>query len=246
MTQRTGPGTSPEPDSEAAAPRPAGGGTRRHTILGVTAALVLAGAGGAVALTGASSGSGPPPQPPAAAAQAITAHPTSPQPPSSPAPPRASSHILPASAPVSLDIPAIGVRTTLLSLGRSTDGTVQVPWQPLKAGWYKDSPTPGQLGASVILGHVDSKETGPAVFYQLGALKPGARITVTRTDGTTATFTTDIVRAYPKDHFPTLDVYTTTADRPQLRLITCGNWDPATHTYLGNIVAYATLTDTAG
>ncbi|MEV6008593.1 class F sortase [Streptomyces sp. NPDC051976] len=146
--------------------------------------------------------------------------------------------------PVSLNIPAIGVHTTLLSLGRNTDGIVQVPWQPLKAGWYRNSPTPGQLGASVILGHVDSEQTGPAVFYRLGALTPGTRITITRADGTTATFITEMVREYPKNHFPTLDVYTTTSDQPQLRLITCGNWNPRTHSYLGNTVAFATLTAT--
>ncbi|MCM2422874.1 class F sortase [Streptomyces sp. RKAG293] len=246
MTDGTGPGTRPEPDPAAAAPRPAGGGTRRRTIIGLTAALALAAAGAAVALTGAPSSSAPPPQPPAVAAPVTTAHPTPPQPPGKPVPHSSAGHVLPASVPVSLDIPAIGVHTTLLSLGRNTDGTVQVPWKPLKAGWYQDSPTPGQLGASVILGHVDSKETGPAVFYRLGALTAGTRISVTRTDGTTAAFTTDSVRAFPKDDFPTLDIYSSTADRPQLRLITCGNWDPKTRTYLGNIVAFATLTDTAG
>ncbi|MCZ4103614.1 class F sortase [Streptomyces sp. H39-C1] len=245
MTDGTGPGTSPEPDPEAAAPRPAGGGTRRRTIIGLTAALALAAAGAAVALTGGPSSSVPPPQPPAVAAPAAAAQPTSLQPPGPPAPHSSTGPVLSASVPVALDIPAIGVHTTLLSLGRNPDGTVQVPWKPLQAGWYKNSPTPGQLGASVILGHVDSKETGPAVFYRLGALKAGTRISVTQADGTTAAFTTDSVRAYPKDDFPTLDVYATNADRPQLRLITCGNWDPGTHTYLGNIVAFATLTGTA-
>ncbi|MCZ4122736.1 class F sortase [Streptomyces sp. H39-S7] len=247
MTDRTGSGTGREPDREAAAPRPAGGGsTRRRTVIGLTAALALAGAGAAVALTGTPGGGTPPPQPPAVAAPATTAHPTSPQPPGTAAPHPTAAHVLPASLPVSLDIPAIGVHTTLLSLGRNADGTVEVPWQPLQAGWYNNSPTPGQLGASVILGHVDSHETGPAVFYRLGALTAGARISVTRADGTTATFATNAVRAFPKDDFPTLDIYSTTDDRPQLRLITCGNWDPESRSYLGNIVAFATLADTTG
>ncbi|MEU3460357.1 class F sortase [Streptomyces sp. NPDC006733] len=242
MTGGTVPGSDPEPDPDVAAPRQAGGGPRRRTLIGLTAALALAGAGAAVALTGASGGSAPPPQPPAVAAPSPTAPATAPPPPSTGAARPAAGRVFPASAPVSLDIPAIGVHSALLSLDRNPDGTVQVPWKPLQAGWYQHSPTPGQLGASVILGHVDSKETGPAVFYRLGALRTGARISVTRADGTTATFTTDAVRAFPKDAFPTLDVYSTTADQPQLRLITCGNWDPKTRTYLGNIVAYATLT----
>ncbi|MGW2835422.1 class F sortase [Streptomyces sp. NPDC001286] len=153
--------------------------------------------------------------------------------------------MLPASVPVRLDIPAIDVHTTLLRLGRNADGTVEVPRKPLEAGWYQHSPTPGQLGASVILGHVDAEATGPAVFYRLGALAIGTRITVTRADGTAAVFTTDAIREYPKDHFPTLKVYSTTSSTPQLRLITCGNWDARKHSYLGNTVAFASLNPTA-
>ncbi|MDJ0341019.1 class F sortase [Streptomyces sp. H10-C2] len=229
-------------EPEGAAPYHAGGGHRRRTVVGLAAALALAAGAITVSLTGHGAGAGPPPQPAVAASQSTQATPARPTPPDPSTPAASTGNVLPASLPVTLDVPAIGVHTSLLELGRNTDGTVQVPWQPLKAGWYKGSPTPGQLGASVILGHVDSKETGPAVFYRLGALTPGTRITVTRADRTIATFTTDTVREYPKDHFPTLDVYSTTADQPQLRLITCGNWDARTHSYLGNIVASATLT----
>ncbi|MFC4035808.1 class F sortase [Streptomyces polygonati] len=150
--------------------------------------------------------------------------------------------VLPASAPTSLSIPAIGVHSDLLRLGRNTDGSVQVPGQPLKAGWYRNSATPGQIGASIVLGHVDSEQTGPAVFYRLGAMVAGQKVTVTRADRSTATFTVTAVREYPKDRFPTLGVYTTPSTIPQLRLITCGDWNPGTHSYLGNTVVFAALT----
>jgi hypothetical protein len=46
---------------------------------------------------------------------------------------------------------------------------------------------------------------------------------------------------YPKDEFPTQAVYFPTLDR-ELRLITCGGeFDYARHSYLDNIVVYATL-----
>src|SRR3954452_13448141 len=60
--------------------------------------------------------------------------------------------------PLHLSIPNIGVESDLLQLGLNPDRPVQVP--PLsrhsEAGWYPYSPAPGQLGPSVILGHVDS------------------------------------------------------------------------------------------
>ena len=85
------------------------------------------------------------------------------------------------SMPVSVDIPAIGVTSRLLHLGLNSDGTVQVPslvTSADEAAWYKYSATPGQIGASVIEGHVDSYQ-GPAVFFRLGALRPGDIIDVT-------------------------------------------------------------------
>ena len=110
------------------------------------------------------------------------------------------------------------------------------------SGWYKYSPPPGQIGPTVILGHVDSAKYGPGVFFKLGALQPGATVDVTLTDRIVAVFTVDKVVAYPKSAFPSTAVYGT-IDHPGLRLITCGGtFDPAAGSYESNIVAYATLT----
>ena len=80
---------------------------------------------------------------------------------------------------MSVDIPAIGVHSKLLHLGVNSDGTIRVPslnTQAEEAAWYKYSATPGQIGASVIEGHVDSYQ-GAAVFFRLGALRPGTAST---------------------------------------------------------------------
>jgi Sortase domain len=144
------------------------------------------------------------------------------------------------SAPVSLDVPAIGVHSSLLNLGLNPDGTVEVP--PLdspQAGWYENSPTPGEQGPAVILGHVDSARTGPGVFYDLRTVLPGDGITVGRADGTTVAFRVDQVVTYPKDSFPTAAVYGD-IDHAGLRLITCGGrFDRAARSYEDNIVVYA-------
>ena len=148
------------------------------------------------------------------------------------------------SKPVSLSVPSIGVKSALLDLGLNPDGTVQVPSlddPDSKAGWYKGSPTPGSVGPAIILGHIDSKKYGPGVFYELGNLKPGAEIDVTRQDGSVAVFKVDGVRSYPKDNFPTKTVYGN-LDHAGLRLITCGGtFDPSKGSYESNIVAYASL-----
>lgn len=148
---------------------------------------------------------------------------------------------LQASPPIAVSIPSIGVSSHLLSLGRNADGTVQVPDSFHIAGWYNGSVTPGQLGPTVILGHVDST-AGPGIFFRLGALHPGDQVSVNRLDGSVVTFTITGVREYPKNQFPTLDVYADTPV-PTIRLITCGGaFDRATQHYVSNIVAFGQLT----
>src|SRR5215469_4017503 len=148
------------------------------------------------------------------------------------------------SLPLSVDIPAIGVHSRLLRLGVNPDGTMQVPSLITNAGeaaWYKYSATPGQIGAAVIEGHVDSYH-GPAVFFRLGALRPGDIIDVTRADGVTAIFRVTGVREYSKSEFPARAIYDG-GDYAALRLITCGGpFDPATGHYLSSTVVFASLT----
>lgn len=223
--------------------------TRRIAVV-VAALLVL---GGAAAVTVGLTSQVQAPQPPTSAAHtaratvpaAPSSSPASPSAvPSTPALPPGAVPPLPPAQPTHVEIPAIGVSSDLLQLGKNADGTVEVP--PLtrdsKAGWYRYSPTPGELGPAVLLGHVDSAAFGPGVFFELGALRAGDTVAVTRADGTVATFRVTRVASYPKDDFPTLAVYGNTDDA-ELRLITCGGaFDGSARSYLNNIVVYAVLT----
>ena len=147
------------------------------------------------------------------------------------------------SVPVAVRIPAIGVDSKLLRLGLNADGTVQVPSIRTSAGraaWYKYSATPGQIGSSVIEGHVDSQR-GPAVFFRLGALRRGDAIDVRLANGVTAVFRVTGVREYSKSRFPSKAIYGA-AKFAALRLITCGGaFDYATGHYLSSTVVFASL-----
>lgn len=157
-----------------------------------------------------------------------------------PVPAARTGRFLTGSRPVGLDIARIGVHsTTVVDLGLQRDGSIEVPEDAQKPGWFAPGPSPGQLGPAVIAGHVDSR-TGPAVFYRLAELRRGDRLTVTREDGSVAAFVVDRVKTYAKDAFPTRKVYGAT-DRAELRLITCGgSYDDETG-YDSNTVAYAHL-----
>lgn len=153
---------------------------------------------------------------------------------------------LPASAPTRISIPAINVDAAVISIGQNPDGSLAVP-QPgpnlNKVAWYRYSATPGAPGPAVLEGHVDTT-TGPSIFYDLGGLHLGDRVTITRADHAIAVFTITAVRQYPSHaDFPINQVFTRQLAIPSLRLITCSNFDHTTGHYIGNTIVYAHLTD---
>jgi sortase (surface protein transpeptidase) len=143
--------------------------------------------------------------------------------------------------PVRIEIPRIKVASPLARLGRAADRTVEVPDRWERAGWYAEGTRPGDPGPAVILGHVDSKADGPAVFFRLRELRRGDEIVVTRADGSTVRFAVDRTEQFPKSRFPTDDVYYPTL-APELRLVTCGGtFDATAGHYRSNVIVFATL-----
>jgi hypothetical protein len=215
------------PDSQFA-PAPPLPGRARSRLAGLAGAALLLGGAAAIGVAVLAQQHAPSP----GAAAAGTVGPAAPREPS-----------LRRSSPVSVAIPAIGVRSPLLRLGLNPNGTIAVPdlsTSADEAAWYKNSVTPGQIGTAVIEGHVDS-EVGPAVFFRLGALHPGDHIDVTLADGMTAVFRVTGVREYTKADFPTEMIYGPT-HYASLRVVTCGGtFDYATGHYLSSVVVFASL-----
>ncbi len=142
--------------------------------------------------------------------------------------------------PAFVRIPSIHTTSSLINLGLTSDGVLEVPQDYLQAGWYQKGPRPGDPGPAVIAGHLDSK-IGPGIFSRLTEVKPGDPIEITRVDGTLIHFVVTRVDQYPKRAFPTRQVYGKT-DRSELRIITCGgSFDRGKGSYNDNIVVFARL-----
>ena len=145
-----------------------------------------------------------------------------------------------AAAPTRVRVPSIDVESELVRLGVDADQVLVPPADFGTAGWFAEGPAPGETGPAVIAGHVDSFE-GPAVFFRLRDLQPGDEVLVDRADGSTARFEVRSVERYPKDAFPTEEVYGPTP-RAELRLITCGGeFDADERSYRDNVVVTAVL-----
>lgn len=159
-----------------------------------------------------------------------------------PGPPGPGRQTLPRSVPKRLAIPQIGVNAPFTGLSLAASGQLNAP--PLNntnlVGWYKNGASPGERGASIVVGHVDTK-TGPAVFVLLRTLKPGSRVVITRADGIVVSFKVDSVDTFSKANFPNDRVYADTPT-PELRLITCGGiYNRSAHEYESNVVVFAHL-----
>jgi hypothetical protein len=159
--------------------------------------------------------------------------------------PRLALPVLDRSAPTQIEIDSIHVRATVDQVGLAKDGAMEAPSfaRPMDAAWYRLGSAPGQRGPAVIVGHVDTRRNGAAVFYQLSRVRPGDVVEVTRQDHRVAVFKVDAIGEYSKNRFPTQLVYGAT-QLSVLRLITCGGtFDRARGSYEDNIVVFAHLTD---
>ena len=144
------------------------------------------------------------------------------------------------SRPLVLIIPTLGIRTKVGTLGLQPDHEVMVPTNTHTVGWYRDGPTPGQVGSAVILGHVDSY-LGPGTFFYLKNLKAGDPITLDLANGAVTHFVVTKVVQYAKASFPDRLVYGSHGIRA-LQLVTCGGtFDHATGHYESNVVVFSHL-----
>lgn len=145
------------------------------------------------------------------------------------------------SSPVRIKIPTLAIDASFSEpLGLTAEGEIEVPKDYVSVGYYKNGPTPGELGPAVVLGHVDSVD-GPAVFFSLGQLEVGNEIMIERADGTVATFAVTEIERNEQSEFPTTKVYSN-LNYAGLRLITCsGVYSHEKLRYSHNLIIYGKL-----
>jgi LPXTG-site transpeptidase (sortase) family protein len=143
--------------------------------------------------------------------------------------------------PVNLQIPKLGITTTIESVGLDAKKNMDVPKKDMDVGWYQYGSKPGEMGNAVIAGHFDTRAGTPAVFYHLADLAVGDDIIVTDEKGQAYTFTVISKDKYPVDNFP-IDTVFGKSDNRYLNLITCdGVWQPSKKLYSDRLVVRTQL-----
>jgi len=136
-----------------------------------------------------------------------------------------------------LEIPSIGVDAPVDELGKDAQGHLTAPTKWQDTGWYRDGPRPGQDGVALIMGHVDST-VGPAVFWDLHKLSPGASVFVDD-GGQRLKFRVTGSHSFPEMQPPLDEIFST--DPPKrLALLTCsGDFNPQSHRYNDRLLVTA-------
>jgi sortase (surface protein transpeptidase) len=141
--------------------------------------------------------------------------------------------------PVQLEVPRLGVSAPIDATGVAQDGQAEVPENAARVGWYRFGPAPGEAGATVIVGHVDSRKYGKGALYPLREARVGDEVLMNVDSGEQMSYEIVDVTRYDKVTLPAEQLFKRTGD-PVLHIITCGGpYVPSLGGYQQNLVVTA-------
>lgn len=154
----------------------------------------------------------------------------------------AAQDLAPAPTPTGLVVERLGVDMPVLGVGLAPDGGMELPESAADAGWFRAGGNPGgglRGGQNaVIAAHVDDSEIGRGPFASLRDARPGDRVEVTLSDGSTASYLVERVDQTSKREVDFSVVFG--AAEGALVLVTCGGrWDADVRHYEDNVLVWA-------
>ena len=143
-------------------------------------------------------------------------------------------------APVSISIDGLGIQAVVDPVGVYDDGSVEIPEDISRVGWYRFGAGPGQgSGSTVIVGHRDGVDEGPGAFYSISALEPGDIVELQLANGSVNRYEVVAREAIDRDLLPTDDLFAESGPE-RLTLISCiGYFDRNGGGYQQNVVVTA-------
>lgn len=132
------------------------------------------------------------------------------------------------------------VNARVSRVGVNTNNEMTTPRNVFNVGWYDASSKPGENGTIVLNGHV-SGPTKKGVFYGLGKLIAGDKISIERGDSKLFNYT---VVKIEKQKYTDVDMskmlISSIPGKPGLNLITCsGKFNSKTNSFDDRTVVYA-------
>ena len=132
------------------------------------------------------------------------------------------------------------VRAPVDPVGIYEDGSVEIPEDVSRVGWYRFGSDPAQgEGSTVIVGHRDGFDQGAGAFYSIAGLDIGDAIEVELADGSLREYEVVAREVVAKNLLPTSDLFAENGPE-RLTLISCiGYFDRDGDGYRENVVVTA-------
>jgi LPXTG-site transpeptidase (sortase) family protein len=147
--------------------------------------------------------------------------------------------------PNRLQIPSIGLDVPVVEVGVLENGQMGVPKNYHQAGVFVPWTKPGEIGSSVIAGHLDHK-TGPAVFFNLKRLTPSDSVVVLDAKGNKREFVVSSIERFKTEEAPLERIFQSD-DGAHLNLVTCtGKFNRKTRQHPKRLVVFTTLKENVG
>ena len=145
-----------------------------------------------------------------------------------------------AAAPERIVISSLAVDMPVRAVGVQGDGSMEIPKNPSRAGWYRYGAAPADAaGTTVLAAHVDSRVFGIGPLARLRDAGSGESVTVEDADGKEHRYVVESVTYIPRAELPVGDLFARDGER-SLAIITCGgSFDEQTRTYSDNVVLIA-------
>jgi len=144
------------------------------------------------------------------------------------------------SLPSRLVIPSLGINAHIQHVGENAQGNMRAPDNFTDVSWYEYGTVPGNVGSSVIAGHVDNGLGLDGVFKHLSDITIGTDVYIETGGGAKLHFIVSDIEVYPYQSVPA--TLFTQNDAARLNLITCyGTWVTGGDTYDHRTVVYTRL-----
>lgn len=145
-----------------------------------------------------------------------------------------------------LIVPSAGLRSAVVSLGRTPNGAMGSPDNPDVVGWLDSTPRPGEVGNTLLAGHRDfediSGNIGTGVCWELNNTQVGDHMLIwdDQLNVYYVYTVTEAVTVDPTD--PAAARYLRNTDVAVVTLITCtGSFNTETHRYSHRLVVVGEL-----
>lgn len=142
-------------------------------------------------------------------------------------------------SPWHVDIPSLGVDAPLV-VSPVVAGFLSIPPNVHRVALWNGGALPGDRQGTVLLAsHVNWWDQGPGVFYRLSTIRPRSLVIVTGAPGMVTRWSVTSLQVMLHRDIPQ-SIFTKTG-QSRLVLVTCGGpYNPATHSYIDNVVVTAT------